>query len=710
MVTYNDGSTPSVTYSYDRMGRMSSVDRDSITTTFAHDLANDVLSESYSGGILDGLSVTNGYDTSLRRTGLGALAGSSLLTGATYGYDNASRLATVSSGSDSATYSYVANSPLVGQIAFKHSGATKMTTTKQYDFLNRLTSISSPGTPASFSYKYNNANQRTMATVPDSHWSYQYDSLGQVTSGKKYWTDGTSVAGQQFEYSFDDIGNRNTTKSGGDQTGSNLRLANYTNNVLNQITSRDVPGYKDVVGLSLVTNAVTVNGLSTYRKGEYFRNELIITNTTAPAWTNVSIAAGTNGVSGNLLVPKTPETFSYDADGNLTGDGLWTYTWDAENRLVSMQSISTVVTAAKKKLDFNYDHQGRRIQKLVSTNSGTSYVGQYTNRFVYDGWNLIAELAPNSSPIRTYLWGTDLSGGMQGAGGIGGLLEISYSGASTTNCFIAFDGNGNISALVDAVNGHISATYENGPFGEALRGSGTMAKANPLRFSTKYEDDETDLLYYGHRYNNANTGRWLSRDPSSEDDPCPNVYAFVANDAIDNSDVLGLVTVQFVEAWTAGLKMTMEGQNIPCCCNSNRAVGAFLQSVSVVGKRATVAAHLRTSKKGDCELNIIEYWWWNCFRAHREAKHFGVLPTSPSDQRWTNYRWKRVTKLQTDWANGTVLDPYYDSNHWGWIAYVVYTHCLPGRGIMTVDYVPAPEMQYTWSVLQQTWTDFAPAF
>jgi RHS repeat-associated protein len=40
-----------------------------------------------------------------------------------------------------------------------------------------------------------------------------------------------------------------------------------------------------------------------------------------------------------------------------------------------------------------------------------------------------------------------------------------------------------------------------------------MARANPFRFSTKYQDDETDLLYYGYRYYNAGTGRWLSRDP-----------------------------------------------------------------------------------------------------------------------------------------------------------------------------------------------------
>ena len=36
------------------------------------------------------------------------------------------------------------------------------------------------------------------------------------------------VAGQQFEYAFDDIGNRTQTKAGGDENGWNLRPAGYT--------------------------------------------------------------------------------------------------------------------------------------------------------------------------------------------------------------------------------------------------------------------------------------------------------------------------------------------------------------------------------------------------------------------------------------------------------------------------------------------------
>jgi hypothetical protein len=47
-----------------------------------------------------------------------------------------------------------------------------------------------------------------------SFWFYEYDNLGQLRSGKKFWSDGTPVAGQQFEYTHDHIGNRTQTKAG----------------------------------------------------------------------------------------------------------------------------------------------------------------------------------------------------------------------------------------------------------------------------------------------------------------------------------------------------------------------------------------------------------------------------------------------------------------------------------------------------------------
>jgi RHS repeat-associated protein len=69
-----------------------------------------------------------------------------------------------------------------------------------------------------------------------------------------------------------------------------------------------------------------------------------------------------------------------------------------------------------------------------------------------------------------------------------------------------------------------------------------MATANPFRFSTKYQDDETGLLYYGYRYYDASTGRWLSRDPIEESGGV-NLYGFVYEDANKNIDLLGFSIV-----------------------------------------------------------------------------------------------------------------------------------------------------------------------
>jgi RHS repeat-associated protein len=135
------------------------------------------------------------------------------------------------------------------------------------------------------------------------------------------------------------------------------------------------------------------------------------------------------------------------------------------------------------------------------------------------------------------MWGTDLSGSMQGAGGVGGLLAENLAGNGVQ--FVAYDGNGNVAALVSASSGTVTANYEYGPFGELIRATGPMAKLSPFRFSTKYQDDETGLLYYGHRYYNPSTGRWLSRDPMAESGG-PNLYLIVANCPIAESDYLGL--------------------------------------------------------------------------------------------------------------------------------------------------------------------------
>jgi RHS repeat-associated protein len=172
---------------------------------------------------------------------------------------------------------------------------------------------------------------------------------------------------------------------------------------------------------------------------------------------------------------------------------------------------------------------------------------------LYDGWNLVAEPDGNASnaKVRTYAWGSDLSGSMQGAGGIGGLLKVTQHGPSVTHHFAVYDGNGNVMGLVNAADGSFSARCEYGPFGEPIRVSGPMSTLNPIRFSPKYTDDQSGLVYYEYRYYNSMIGRWTCRDPIEETGGS-NLVASFANDTLNYSDLLGLKLVAVtkkVEWW-----------------------------------------------------------------------------------------------------------------------------------------------------------------
>ena len=153
------------------------------------------------------------------------------------------------------------------KLAFSEIGSRKF----------RIPPSGSGQSPHNFAYTYNDANQRTRVNLADgSFWIYDYDALGQVTSGKRYWSDWTPVARQQFEYGFDDVGTRNTVKSGGGGSGTGLRPVSYSVNKLKQYLQRTVSGYADIKGLMLATNSVTVNAQTPYRRGEYFRKELSV--------------------------------------------------------------------------------------------------------------------------------------------------------------------------------------------------------------------------------------------------------------------------------------------------------------------------------------------------------------------------------------------------------------------------------------------------
>jgi RHS repeat-associated protein len=129
----------------------------------------------------------------------------------------------------------------------------------------------------------------------------------------------------------------------------------------------------------------------------------------------------------------------------------------------------------------------------------------------------------------------DLSQSLQGAGGIGGLLNVIES--SSSHAYL-YEENGNVGQMVDVSDGSIDARYRYDPFGNDLLVTGPLAAGNPFRFSTKYFDVESGLYYYGRRYYSPDLGRWTSRDPIEEEGGL-NLYGFVKNDPIGLIDPLG---------------------------------------------------------------------------------------------------------------------------------------------------------------------------
>jgi RHS repeat-associated protein len=320
-----------------------------------------------------------------------------------------------------------------------------------------------------------------------------------------------------------------------------LRIPTYTNTLQNTYSSRTVPGYIDVFGTANTNATVTVNAQATDRREEYFRYEVAANNSSSSLYPDI-VTTATLGLvrtyTNRVFVPATPQQFFYDADGNLLSDGHFTNQWDNENRLVQSLSLASTPAASRRKLNYEYDFSGRRIRKKVFY--WDTALNNYPStpavdiKFVYDGWNLLAELdAANNAVLFSYLWGLDFSGSLQGAGGVGGLAAVKAADGSAH--FPAYDLNGNVIGLIDAETGYTSATYEYGPFGEPLRATGYFARENPFRFSSKYYDEETGLSYYGYRYYSASVGRWLSKDPIEENGGL-NLYAFANNNALIHID------------------------------------------------------------------------------------------------------------------------------------------------------------------------------
>jgi RHS repeat-associated protein len=152
------------------------------------------------------------------------------------------------------------------------------------------------------------------------------------------------------------------------------------------------------------------------------------------------------------------------------------------------------------------------------------------------------------------------------ASGIGGLLAMrapgAGPGAGDLDAVYTYDSNGNVGQLVawatgyggaqgdEWVPGRLLAHYEYDPYANLTGSTGDYADENPVRFSTKYWDNETGLGYWGYRYYSPSLGRWISRDPIGQRGGAA-LYTYGVNDPIGRYDRLGLID-EGVPPWPPG--------------------------------------------------------------------------------------------------------------------------------------------------------------
>ena len=308
-----------------------------------------------------------------------------------------------------------------------------------------------------------------------------------------------------------------------------------TFNGLNQLTNRAGGGQILLEGTISKPSTVSVGGSNVALNAKNFKTKINV-NTGTNSISIVATAKDANNQdittsrTAQIVVTGTAsQAFSYDDNGNLLSDGNRTFTWDACNRLASIQYADSTQTA------FTYDGQSRRVQIKEISASGTS-----TKNLLWNGNQICEERDGDNNVTKRYY-----QRGMQ-----------LVSGSNAGSYYYTLDHLGSIREVTNA-NRAVQTRYDYDPYG---RKTATKVSGNidaDFGYTGDYYHAPSALCLTLYRAYDADTARWLSRDPLA--DPTfgisngvvrsrpgemivgPNLYEYVSNEPTRKIDPTGLI-------------------------------------------------------------------------------------------------------------------------------------------------------------------------